>query len=163
VSDVRLRPLREDELAAHVERSRGEYAADLEQNGGMSAEDARAKAVRDLASLFPDGRPAEGQLVFAVEDVDTGAAVGRVHFAERPPGSGRAWLYDVAIDERLRGRGLGRKAMELFEAEARSRGYTRVALNVFGGNERARSLYRSLGYQEVAVEMTKDLSEQHAW
>jgi ribosomal protein S18 acetylase RimI-like enzyme len=30
-----------------------------------------------------------------------------------------------------------------------------VALNVFGGNEAARGLYRSLGYTEDAVSMSK--------
>jgi len=32
-----------------------------------------------------------------------------------------------------------------------------VALNVFGGNEVARNLYRSLGYEENAVSMSKKL------
>jgi hypothetical protein len=33
----------------------------------------------------------------------------------------------------------------------------RVDLNVFGGNEVARALYRSLGYEEIAVYMRKGL------
>jgi ribosomal protein S18 acetylase RimI-like enzyme len=55
------------------------------------------------------------------------------------------------------GRGLGRRAMEFAEEEARRRRLARVVLNVFGGNEAARGLYRSLGYREVAVWMAKDL------
>jgi ribosomal protein S18 acetylase RimI-like enzyme len=47
--------------------------------------------------------------------------------------------------------------MELFEAEARREGFTRIELNVWGGNERARSLYRTLGYAELAVQMGKPL------
>ena len=53
--------------------------------------------------------------------------------------------------EAMRGRGLGRRAMELAEEEANRRGLARIELNVFGGNEVARGLYRSLGYAEVAV------------
>lgn len=155
MSDVRLRQMRTDELPGHIERSRAEYQQDLEQNGGLPAEQARAKAARDVGSLFPDGRPAEGQHVFVIEDAASGDAIGRLHFAERPPGSGTAWLYDIAIDERMRGRGLGRQAMLLFEAEVKQRGFCRIELNVFGGNERARALYRSLGYQELAVTMGK--------
>jgi ribosomal protein S18 acetylase RimI-like enzyme len=45
--------------------------------------------------------------------------------------------------------------MEWAEHEARRRGLTHVALNVFGGNEPARGLYRSLGYAEDAVSMSK--------
>ena len=67
------------------------------------------------------------------------------------------WIYDVEIDEQFRGRGLGREAMGLAEQEARARGLARVELNVFGGNEVARNLYRSLGYEESAVWMGKDV------
>ena len=62
------------------------------------------------------------------------------------------------IDPDLRGRGLGRRAMELVEREVRARGLERVELNVFGGNAVARSLYRSLGYAERAVIMSKELT-----
>ncbi len=47
--------------------------------------------------------------------------------------------------------------MTLAEAEARDRGIDRIALNVFGGNAVARGLYRSLGYEEQAVAMSKHL------
>jgi len=43
------------------------------------------------------------------------------------------------------------------EEEASRRGVSRVSLNVFGGNDAARSLYRSLGYAELATLMRKDL------
>ena len=45
----------------------------------------------------------------------------------------------------------------LFEEEARRRGRSQANLTVLGGNEVARSLYRSLGYVERAVFMSKDL------
>ena len=45
--------------------------------------------------------------------------------------------------------------MALLEEEARRLGVPRIELNVFGGNEVARSLYRSLGYGEEAVVMSK--------
>jgi ribosomal protein S18 acetylase RimI-like enzyme len=43
------------------------------------------------------------------------------------------------------------------EEEARRRGIDRVALNVFGRNTVARRLYQSLGYEENAVAMSKNL------
>jgi ribosomal protein S18 acetylase RimI-like enzyme len=45
--------------------------------------------------------------------------------------------------------------MVFAEEEARRRGLDRVVLNVFGRNEVARRLYRSLGYEENAVAMSK--------
>ena len=47
--------------------------------------------------------------------------------------------------------------MAFAEDEARRRGHDLVALNVFGGNTIARGLYRSLGYQENFVGMSKKL------
>jgi ribosomal protein S18 acetylase RimI-like enzyme len=50
--------------------------------------------------------------------------------------------------------------MALLEDDVRSHGLGRIHLNVFGGNERARSLYRSLGYAELAVTMGKSLGPE---
>ena len=93
--------------------------------------------------------------MLAIVEAD-GEAVGHVWFAESSRNDRRTiFVNDVEIDEAQRGRGLGRAAMGLVEDEARARGIDRVELNVFGGNTAARSLYRSLGYDEVAVGMRK--------
>lgn len=151
---VRLRELRRDELPAWLEAARRFYVDDLERHAGMTTADAEGKASRDYESLFPDGVPKEGQDLFALEDED-GAVIGRLFFATRPAG---VWLYEIELDERVRGRGLGREAMLAFEDLARELGAEKVTLNVFGGNEVARSLYRSLGYAEEAVHMGKRLA-----
>jgi ribosomal protein S18 acetylase RimI-like enzyme len=66
-------------------------------------------------------------------------------------------VYSIEITPQYRGRGFGREAMLLFEDEVRRRGLSQANLTVLGGNEVARSLYRSLGYAERAVFMSKDL------
>jgi GNAT superfamily N-acetyltransferase len=154
---LRLRPIRDDEVAAYVAETRERYAEDMVQSAGVTTEEAREKAERDIAALVPDGRPAVGQYLYAIED--DGQPVGRLWFAERTQGAQTvAWVYEILIDERLRGRGLGRKAMLLLEDEVRKRGLPEIGLNVFGGNEPARSLYQSLGYAEVSVWMSKTLA-----
>jgi ribosomal protein S18 acetylase RimI-like enzyme len=147
----------DEELTAFLPRGEEGYHRQLVA-AGMSEEEARTKAARDYASVFPDGRLRDDHFVFVVED-DGGRAVGHVVYAVRPPGSRTAWLYKLEIDEASRGRGYGREAMHLFEEDAAARGLRTVGLNVFGGNEAARSLYRSLGYREFAVDMTKNLDE----
>jgi ribosomal protein S18 acetylase RimI-like enzyme len=127
----------------------------------MAPAEAHAKADADHVALFPDGLDTEGQWVFALEDGD-GVTVGSVWLGVRMGGAGvsgpsRAFVYSVEVDGARRGEGLGRRAMELVEEEARGLGLERIELNVFGGNEVARSLYRSLGYAELFVGMGKDL------
>ena len=119
----------------------------------------REFAITAIAHQPPvqDGRPAEGQRLYVVEDVETGRAVGRAWLGERFVGEPIGFLYDIEIAEQLRGQGLGREAMLLVEEEARRRGFAEIRLNVFGGNEAARALYRSLGFAEFAIGMRKRL------
>ena len=152
---VSLRALREDEFPDWLETGRQFYVGDLVRHAGMTQGEAEEKAERDHRAVFPEGRPTEGQHLFVIED-DDGSPIGRLFFAMRPSG---AWLYEIELDEAVRGRGLGREAMLAFEARARELGAEKVSLNVFGGNEIARSLYRSLGYGEESVQMGKRLGE----
>ncbi len=155
---VRLRPLRDDEFPAFLDDGRRQYAVDLRENGGMDRDQAEAKAARDFEQLLPDGLATAGHTISAIEEAATGERVGRLWFADREV-SGRtiAYLYDITIDERHRGRGLGRAAMLALEEAVAKQGHTELELNVFGGNSRARGLYRSLGFVETAVHMKKRL------
>ena len=148
-----LRPMTADEFTRWWPAARDRYLEDLIKSGA-SEEDARRRAIEDSQQLFPADRPSADQFVFVVEA--EGEPVGELWLAERATQLGRSlWIWDIRIEEAYRGRGYGRTAMQLAEAEARQRGCSRIGLNVFGGNEVARSLYRSLGYEENAIFMSK--------
>jgi GNAT superfamily N-acetyltransferase len=145
-----LRQLGEDEIAQLVPEIERGYAEDIERNGGLSAEQARRKASEDVPRVIGDA----ASILYAVEE--DGESVGHLWVGERELQGRRVlWIWDVFVDEGHRGRGHGRAAMLLAEEEARRRGIDRVELNVFGGNQVARELYRSLGYDDVAVWMGK--------
>jgi ribosomal protein S18 acetylase RimI-like enzyme len=154
---VRLRPVADDEVASFLASTQDGYALSMVNDAGMGEEEARAKAERDFAMLVREGRPVAGQQLFIIE-TETSERVGRVWLGEPFPGQPIGFLYDIEIEGRFRGRGLGREAMLLVEQEARRRGFVEIRLNVFGGNETARSLYRSLQYVEFAIGMRKRLS-----
>ena len=148
---MRLRALREDELPEVLQRQRTDYRTQLVEWAGLSKELAERKTAEDTASL------PEGVEVNALE-ADDGRRVGTMFFAERRYyGEPRMFLYDLWVDPDERGRGYGRAAMEALEAEARSRGLPVVEFNVWGGNAVARSLYRTLGYEERSVFMGKNV------
>ena len=151
---IRLRAIRDEELTAFFDAMHTFYAADLERNGGLTAAEAEAKARRDHAAVFPEGRPLDGHHLFAIEN-EHGAAIGRLWYADR---EADVFLYAIELDESARGQGYGREAMQTFEELARERGKASIWLNVFGGNDVARSLYRSLGYAESSVHMSKRLA-----
>jgi ribosomal protein S18 acetylase RimI-like enzyme len=151
-----LRPMSEDEFAQWLPKVRDFYAQDIASNGGATEDEARRKSIEDTERLFPGGQPSADQLVFVIEA--DGERVGELWLCERETGLGHGlWVYDVHVEDANRGRGYGKAAMLLAEAEARRRGLDRIALNVFGGNEIARNLYRSLGYAENAVFMSKQI------
>jgi GNAT superfamily N-acetyltransferase len=147
--------MRDDEFVAWLPQVRDGYARSMSDHGGMTPSAAAAKAEADTEQLFPGGRPSTEQLVFVIEA--DGEPVGDLWLAEREDMSKRPCLfvYDVHVDDAHQGRGYGKAAMLFAEEEARRRGLGRVALNVFGRNEVARRLYRSLGYEENAVAMSK--------
>jgi ribosomal protein S18 acetylase RimI-like enzyme len=155
--EVEVRPMSGEEFAEWVPGLRERYAADMVDQAGATADGARKKAAADMERLFPGGKPADGQDVFVIEA--DGRRAGELWVAEREDElTGRGlWIYDVHVDDAFRRKGLGRKAMLFAEEEARRRGVSRVSLNVFGGNDVARSLYRSLGYEELATLMGKDI------
>jgi ribosomal protein S18 acetylase RimI-like enzyme len=154
---VSTRPMSDDEFEAWLPRMRADYGDSLASQGGVPDDRARAKADADVANLFPNGRRSPEQSIFVLE-LD-GERIGELWVAERTDGDlrGALWIFDVRIEEAHRGRGHGREAMLLAEEEARRRGLDRIALNVFGRNEVARNLYRSLGYAENAVLMSKSV------
>jgi len=67
------------------------------------------------------------------------------------------WLYDIEVDERRRGQGLGRAALLLAEDVVRGGGGRELGLNVFANNTVARRLYDSLGYAPVSTTMLERL------
>ena len=60
-------------------------------------------------------------------------------------------IYNVAVKESERGRGLGKKLMESLITECESRGVTAFTLEVRAGNEPAKALYHSLGFTDAGV------------
>lgn len=123
---------------------------------GETEAEATAKAAQSLADTFPAGRMQVGHLVFEVmvDEVPVGVLWIGPRSTSQPD---EWWIWDVEIDEAHRGRGFGRRAMELAETAAQEQGAKTLGLNVFGFNRVARGLYESLGYETMAVQMRKAL------
>jgi ribosomal protein S18 acetylase RimI-like enzyme len=155
VADLRLRPATRDEFDAWLPQLEARYAEEIAISGAMPATEAREKARRDTARLFIAGLETPGQVVFRV--LADGVAVGWLWLGVPGPAGDplMAWVYDIEVDPEHRGRGYGRAAMLLAEAEARARGMASLGLNVHGQNTVARSLYDSLGYEAMALQMKK--------
>lgn len=68
-----------------------------------------------------------------------------------PKGGGQGDVQTIAVAPAARGMGLGRGLMHALITESRRRGIAELFLEVRADNPIARSLYRSLGFEEIGV------------
>jgi ribosomal protein S18 acetylase RimI-like enzyme len=96
-----------------------------------------------------------------------GEVVGLVCLSERsnpddPIYVPRRTIYveELAVDERHRGRGIGRQLMAAAEAWARERGVREIELDVWEENRGAIAFYDRLNYRAVRRRMQRSLPDQ---
>ncbi len=79
-----------------------------------------------------------------------------LEFVEKPWGIS-CEVETLVVSEARRGSGVGRIMMRSAEELARARGARGLRVDVLIGNDEALAFYRSLGYQDTAVRMARDL------
>jgi ribosomal protein S18 acetylase RimI-like enzyme len=68
-------------------------------------------------------------------------------------------VTDLFVDARYRGRGLGRRALDIVDNYCRARGIGMVELQVEDENVEAQAFYRKLGFKQLSrIVMTREVS-----
>lgn len=82
-----------------------------------------------------------------------GRIIGGAGFYALPPGTrlSHAATFFLYIEPRYWGRGIGTRALQFLEKEARNRGYIRMECMVAATNPGAIRLYQRLGYEKEGV------------
>jgi ribosomal protein S18 acetylase RimI-like enzyme len=150
-----LRPMTEDEYARFRAVLDVEYPQDRARNMGTPLEEERAISQKQIEGLLPQGLRTPGHLFWTAMD-EAGAPVGSLWVAV-DEAKRQGFIYDIVVAPEHRGKGYGRQVLDLLDDEVRHLGLTRIVLNVFGDNAVAQNLYRTAGYQTVAITMRKDL------
>ncbi|MFE3327196.1 GNAT family N-acetyltransferase [Streptomyces sp. NPDC059176] len=154
---VRGRPMTEAEFQDWLDTAVDDYARAW-TGRGMPTEQARAKSEADHREQLGDGLATRRTWMRVLEAA--GTPVGHVWVGEREvrPGERGAYVYDVGVAARHRGRGHGRALMLLAERVARSDAAADlIGLHVFANNTPALRLYASLGYVTTRVNVAKQL------
>lgn len=149
-----LQPMNEAEYADWSKRATLDYATAKRKANDLTEKEAHDLAVRSFAELLPHGVRTPGHHLYTMKE--GGENVGTVWLGFKSPG--RAFVFDIIVEENHRGHGYGRSAMRQLETEARRLGATRIGLHVFGYNKMAIQLYISLGYETTDLVMEKSLS-----
>ncbi len=91
--------------------------------------------------------------------VEAGHVVGCAMFRPEAPREGR--LLQMAVEEALQGRGLGRQIVRFLEEEVRRRGYEVVTLHARGDKV---GFYEKLGYAVRGEEFVEvGIPHRHMW
>ncbi|MBS2537082.1 GNAT family N-acetyltransferase [Catenulispora sp. NF23] len=152
--NVRLDPMTAQEFGPWRAKTASDYAMAQVREGHWSIETAQQQGWDVTEGLLPAGPETYGQHLWIARDVDTEQRVGSLWVALRTAGpTTEAFVYDVHVEEELRGVGYGRAIMEAATAAARALGAEYIALNVHGSNDRAYQLYKGLGYEVTNLHM----------
>jgi ribosomal protein S18 acetylase RimI-like enzyme len=159
MSGVTLRPLTAKEYDALRGPALAEFTADLARAEHRPVDDAlRSRGESFFPPTLDEALAEPGAHILRLLD-DSGTEVGLLWLGRASGSTTTGFVYDVAVDAEHRGRGLGRAAMLAAEERFRGEGCTHIALNVFGGNEPAERLYRSLGFEVDATQLSKPLQD----
>jgi ribosomal protein S18 acetylase RimI-like enzyme len=128
------------------------------RNGYWDESDALEKSKQAHDQLLPDGLATKDQYLFSIVEETNGEAVGVLWLeikSNRPIPS--AFIYDIRINEGLRGRGYGRQSLYAAENLLRSMNIKTLSLHVFADNTAAKKLYDKAGFAVISYNMRKNL------
>ncbi|KAA0542752.1 GNAT family N-acetyltransferase [Bacillus sp. BGMRC 2118] len=120
----------------------------------LSSEDSFSKACKQLNDLLPKGIETSKHHLFNIFIYDQ--LIGYVWLkVEKEKKS--AFLYEIYILEKYRGKGFGTRVMENVEEWLEQEGVYYFKLHVFGSNDGARKLYEELGFEIAGINMLKTI------
>ena len=156
---VRLIPLRDADFPAYRDYFIEDYAQDLASNHGMALPDAHRQADASLQQLLPLGVATPGHHLLAMVPEASnapGEPLGYLWHAI-DGAAGTTFIYDFYVTPPHRGRGLGKAAMAVLEAELKCLGVSQIKLRVAYDNPRARALYEEIGFHITGYNIAKTL------
>jgi RimJ/RimL family protein N-acetyltransferase len=158
---ISLRPMTEKIFNDYYNTSLKDYAQEHVKAGNWHEDEAEQKAEEQFKRLLPNGLASENHFLFSICDDkkwgDNGiVGVLWLHFMTKNKDK-RAFIYDFEINEQERGKGLGKKTMNVIDEFCKREGAKHISLHVFAHNERAIALYKKMGYDTTDYYMSKQI------
>ena len=151
---IRLREMTEGEFCKNKPSLVEGYAQDISRNYRIPIDDARTGSASQIDGQLNQGASTPNQFLYIVL-LDDGNAIAPIGYLwlDVDDTKHRCFIHDIYLHREFRGKGWGRKTLELVETTMKERGIGRIGLHVLSDNAIARRLYEKLGYQDVGVNM----------
>lgn len=154
-SQIRIRPAQDDDIGFMF--ALAPRLAEVAELPWHQAQDLIAFQHRYMRAAF--ARP-KSETVTLIAVATDGKQLGYVH-AEASTDSVTlepcGYVTVLALTKEAEGQGAAARLMEGVEDWARGKGFRLIGLDVFANNQRARTFYRRLGYQEDSLRLTKPI------
>lgn len=154
---VKLDPMTNEQYVSWLDVAISEYAEDKARVGNETSENALEVSRQKFNELMPDGINTAGTYLFNVVDEKSNQIVGVLWIKIRNQLQ-EMFIYDIRMDEHFKGQGYGKQTLQALESFVRESGIPKISLHVFGDNEIALKLYRSAGFVETNILMSKSLT-----
>jgi ribosomal protein S18 acetylase RimI-like enzyme len=119
----------------------------------------REKWNKHVVEVFENFSKREGSEIFIAED-ERLRFIGYLFVGESSDmmtGLSFGFIYDIFVEEKYRGKGIGKMLLEKAESYCRKEGYSRIALMVAATNGSAIRLYSKMGFKPEQMYMGKEL------
>lgn len=154
---IKLKCMTLQEFNDYIKTSVPTFAQELEKTGEFTKDQAEESAQRQFNELLPNGIGSEGHHFFNIVDEENSRNIGILWLAlKMEDGKISAFIYDLAVDETERGKGVATRAMLQADAFSREKGAVEIWLHVFASNTIAFHLYENLGYRIRKTFYSKD-------
>ena len=154
--ELELQEMNPEEFDKFIAKQKVDYAREIARNFHRPVEQVRVEAEAQLKQLLPDGIKTKGHSLLKVVETLSNNTVGAIWFKHEPKAD-NAFLYYIEIHMPYRGKGYGKKAMNLLEARLRKREVKTLGLHVFADNQVALNLYKRQGFSTGSYNMQKML------
>ncbi|HHU55332.1 MAG TPA: GNAT family N-acetyltransferase [Acholeplasmataceae bacterium] len=151
---IKLQEMTHISFKAYSDKAIDKIAREYVLAGYLSEDNAFLYTKKLFEDLLPNGINTQNQFLYDIIDEDKNA-IGMIWYMVRPNGEG--FICDFIINEQYRGKGYGKKALELVESNAREKGIKKMLLHVFNHNKVAIALYEKMGYSPYSIQMAKEL------
>lgn len=154
---LRLEKMSIDDFNNYMEKSIAHYAGELVKSGAESKDSSFEASKKTFNRCLPDGIDTENHFIMNIIN-DKDEKIGIMWYgAKGKPDSVEAFIYDFSISEEFRGKGYGKKTLNLVEHEAKRQNFKKISLHVFGHNKRALNLYEKMGFEAYSIHMSKEI------